>query len=43
LRVEAEAGTLQLSFTLGRGQFATSVLREICDFGVPPALEADVD
>ncbi len=43
LGVEAETGTLQLSFTLGRGQFATSVLREICDFGVPPAFEVDVD
>ena len=33
LAVEADAGTLTLSFTLGRGQFATAVLREICDFG----------
>jgi tRNA pseudouridine13 synthase len=33
LAVEADSGTLIFSFTLGRGQFATAVLREICEFG----------
>jgi len=43
---EADAGTLTLSFSLGRGQFATAVLREIAEFGdalelnaEPPALD----
>jgi tRNA(Glu) U13 pseudouridine synthase TruD len=31
--VEPEAGTLTLSFSLGRGQFATAVLREIAGLG----------
>ena len=35
LSVEADAGTLTLSFSLGRGQFATAVLREICDLAEP--------
>jgi tRNA pseudouridine13 synthase len=32
LSAEREASTLTLSFSLGRGQFATAVLREICEF-----------
>lgn len=43
LEVEADAGTLTLSFSLNRGQFATAVLREICDFSAEPALESDMD
>jgi len=31
--VETEAGMLTLAFSLGRGQFATAVLREIAEFG----------
>jgi tRNA pseudouridine13 synthase len=40
---ERDASTLTLSFSLGRGQFATSVLREICDFDGVPELDADDD
>jgi tRNA pseudouridine13 synthase len=43
LGVEADAGTLTLRFSLGRGQFATAVLREICDFTAGPLLESDED
>jgi tRNA pseudouridine13 synthase len=43
LAVEADAGTLTLSFSLNRGQYATAVLREICDFSAEPALESDMD
>jgi tRNA pseudouridine13 synthase len=43
LRVEADAGTVTLSFGLGRGQFATAVLREIMDFGTDVPLEGDTD
>jgi tRNA pseudouridine13 synthase len=32
LSAEREASTLTLSFSLGRGQFATAVVREICEF-----------
>jgi tRNA(Glu) U13 pseudouridine synthase TruD len=32
LAAERDVSTLTLSFSLGRGQFATSVLREICEF-----------
>jgi len=42
----AEAGTLTLAFSLGRGQFATAVLREIADLGdalEPGAYQADAD
>jgi tRNA pseudouridine13 synthase len=42
LRVEADAQTLTLGFSLGRGQFATAVLREICDFGADPPFESEV-
>lgn len=43
LSVEADAQTLTLSFSLGRGQFATAVLREIFDFGAEPPFESDAD
>jgi tRNA pseudouridine13 synthase len=36
-----DAGTLTLSFSLGRGQFATAVLREICEFEEVPELDSD--
>jgi len=39
--LEADAGTITLSFMLARGQFATSVLREICELESTPALESD--
>jgi tRNA pseudouridine13 synthase len=38
-----DAGPLTLSFSLGRGQFATAVLREICEFEGVPELDADDD
>jgi tRNA pseudouridine13 synthase len=41
LSVEQDAGTLTLSFSLGRGQFATAVLREICEFEGVPELDSD--
>ena len=41
LSVEREADTLTLSFSLGRGQYATAVLREICDLRGVAELEAD--
>ncbi len=43
LCVEADGGTVTLGFTLGRGQFATSVLREICEIGPGVSLESDED
>jgi tRNA pseudouridine13 synthase len=43
LTVEHEAGDLTLSFFLGRGQFATAVLREICAFEDVPALDSEDD
>jgi tRNA pseudouridine13 synthase len=43
LVVEAESGMITLGFTLGRGQFATSVLREICELGPEVSLESDED
>jgi tRNA pseudouridine13 synthase len=43
LAMEAEAGTVTLSFGLGRGQFATAVLREIMEFPVDTPLEGDSD
>jgi tRNA(Glu) U13 pseudouridine synthase TruD len=39
--MESEAGTVTLSFGLGRGQFATAVLREIMEFPVDTPLEGD--
>jgi tRNA pseudouridine13 synthase len=41
LAVESDSGTLMLSFALGRGQFATAVLREICELGAAAELEPD--
>jgi tRNA pseudouridine13 synthase len=41
LKLESEPGSLTLSFILGRGQFATAVLREICEIG--PALDYESD
>jgi tRNA pseudouridine13 synthase len=41
LKMEAEAGTVTLSFGLGRGQFATAVLREIMEFDTDTPLEGD--
>jgi len=41
LDVEAEAATLTFSFMLGRGQFATAVLREICELTPLAGLEPD--
>jgi tRNA pseudouridine13 synthase len=38
VQFDADAATVTLGFVLGRGQFATAVLREICDLG-----SADVD
>jgi tRNA pseudouridine13 synthase len=43
LVVEADSGTYTFSFMLGRGQFATAVLREICELGSTPTLESDED
>jgi len=43
LTVLRDASTLTLGFTLSRGQFATAVLREICEFGAVPELDADED
>jgi tRNA pseudouridine13 synthase len=42
LSAEREAGTLTLGFLLGRGQFATAVIRELCEIGAAE-LEADAD
>ncbi len=41
LAAERDASTVTLSFLLGRGQFATAVLREICEFAGVPELDAD--
>jgi tRNA pseudouridine13 synthase len=41
LTVEADAVTITLGFMLARGQFATSVVREICEFGAARELESD--
>ncbi len=41
LEIEAEAGTVTLSFGLGRGQFATAVLRELMEFPLDTPLEGD--
>jgi tRNA(Glu) U13 pseudouridine synthase TruD len=43
LKVEADAGTVTLSFGLGRGQFATAVLREMMEFPADMPLEGDVE
>ena len=41
LIAEHDGAELTLSFSLGRGQFATAVLREICEFDAEPALDSD--
>ncbi len=41
LSVEREADTLTLSFALGRSQYATAVLREICDLQGVAEFEAE--
>jgi tRNA pseudouridine13 synthase len=41
LSAERDASTVTLCFALGRGQFATAVLREICEFEAVPELDAD--
>jgi tRNA pseudouridine13 synthase len=43
LSSERDASTLTLSFSLGRGQFATAVLREICELQGAPELDSDDD
>ena len=43
LSSERDASTLTLSFSLGRGQFATAVLREICEFEGDSQLDAGDD
>jgi tRNA pseudouridine13 synthase len=43
LSVERDASTVTLGFSLGRGQFATAVLREICEFEGAPELDAGDD
>ncbi|HXA37097.1 MAG TPA: tRNA pseudouridine(13) synthase TruD [Steroidobacteraceae bacterium] len=40
---ERDGSTLTLSFLLGRGQFATAVLREICEIEGVPELDAGED
>ncbi len=41
LAVERDGNTVCLSFLLGRGEFATAVLREICDLDAVPGLDSD--
>lgn len=41
LAIESDSSVLTLSFALGRGQFATAVLREICELQAPLAMDAD--
>lgn len=43
LQVEADAAALSLSFTLGKGQFATAVLREICELDAAPLIDSADD
>jgi tRNA pseudouridine13 synthase len=43
LSAERDASTVTLGFSLGRGQFATAVLRELCEFEGVPELDADED
>jgi tRNA pseudouridine13 synthase len=43
LSVERDASTLTLSFSLGRSQYATAVLREICELEGAPELDAGED
>lgn len=41
LVVDTDGATTTLCFRLGRGQFATAVLREICELSADAALESD--
>jgi len=41
LDVQLDGADATFSFMLGRGQFATAVLREICEFESAPALDVD--
>lgn len=41
LAVEGDSGSVILSFVLGRSQYATTVLREICELGPAPALDCE--
>ena len=43
LSVDAEADRVTVQFTLGRGQFATAVLRELCAFKTLPELDSADD
>ncbi len=43
LRADYQPGVVQLSFELGRGQFATAVLREICELTGAPAFDSGED
>jgi tRNA pseudouridine13 synthase len=43
LRAEVEAGTVTLSFRLGRGQYATAVLREICELKASPEFDSSAE
>ncbi len=41
LVVEGDSGSVTFSFLLGRSQYATTVLREICEIGPSPALDGE--
>ena len=41
LAVEGDSGSVTFSFLLGRSQYATTVLREICEIGPSPALDCE--
>jgi len=43
LEVQLDGADATFSFMLGRGQFATAVLREICEFESTPAIDAEGD
>ncbi len=43
LSSEREGSTVSLSFSLGRGQFATAVLREICELKEIPDFDSEED
>jgi tRNA pseudouridine13 synthase len=43
LSSERDGSTVSLSFSLGRGQFATAVLREICELKEIPEFDSDED
>jgi len=43
LEAQLDGADATFSFMLGRGQFATAVLREICEFESTPEIDADED